>query len=127
MLNDLKIFSKRNRKEPIRICAFGSSNTQRFDFGMHWFDYLELGFKTTYGPSSAWTLNAGVCGDTTDGLRMRIESDVLSFHPDLVILTIGGNDSCRSKEIPPERFLGNLLALHRRLTKAGSDVFFQTY
>jgi hypothetical protein len=42
---ELKIYGKLADKRVIKVVAFGSSNTPRFDVGMHWFDFVELGFK----------------------------------------------------------------------------------
>jgi lysophospholipase L1-like esterase len=37
-------------------------------------------------------INAGVSGDTTARALQRLERDVLSKSPDLVLITLGGND-----------------------------------
>jgi lysophospholipase L1-like esterase len=37
-------------------------------------------------------INAGVPGDTTARALQRLERDVLSYSPDLVLITLGGND-----------------------------------
>ena len=37
-------------------------------------------------------INAGVPGDTTARALQRLERDVLSYSPDLVLVTLGGND-----------------------------------
>ena len=37
-------------------------------------------------------LNAGVPGDTTARALIRLDRDVLSKNPDLVLITLGGND-----------------------------------
>jgi len=37
-------------------------------------------------------INAGVPGDTTAGAVKRLDSDVLARSPDLVLITLGGND-----------------------------------
>jgi len=37
-------------------------------------------------------INAGVPGDTTAGALKRLERDVLSYSPDIVLITLGGND-----------------------------------
>jgi len=37
-------------------------------------------------------INAGVSGDTTARALQRLERDVLSEYPDLVLITLGGND-----------------------------------
>ncbi len=37
-------------------------------------------------------INAGLPGDTTARALQRLERDVLSYSPDLVLITLGGND-----------------------------------
>jgi acyl-CoA thioesterase I len=37
-------------------------------------------------------INAGVPGDTTASALKRLERDVLSYSPDIVLITLGGND-----------------------------------
>jgi len=37
-------------------------------------------------------INAGVSGDTTARALQRLERDVLAFSPDIVLITLGGND-----------------------------------
>ena len=37
-------------------------------------------------------MNAGVPGDTTASALKRLERDVLSYAPDIVLITLGGND-----------------------------------
>ena len=37
-------------------------------------------------------INAGVPGDTTASALKRLERDVLSYSPDVVLITLGGND-----------------------------------
>jgi lysophospholipase L1-like esterase len=37
-------------------------------------------------------MNAGVPGDTTASALKRLERDVLAFSPDIVLITLGGND-----------------------------------
>ena len=45
------------------------------------------------------TINSGIGGETSKDLLMRIDRDVLSFNPDLVIITIGGNDTWKGLTI----------------------------
>jgi len=41
---------------------------------------------------SAPVINAGVPGDTTARALQRLEPDVLEYSPDIVLITLGGND-----------------------------------
>jgi acyl-CoA thioesterase-1 len=51
-------------------------------------DYPSQLSKMIFGP----VINAGVPGDTTARALQRLERDVLSYSPDLVLITLGGND-----------------------------------
>lgn len=65
-------------------------------------------------------VNAGVAGETTaDGLR-RLERDVLSRDPRLVVIFFGGNDFLR--RIPREETRRNLEAMVERIQGAGAMV-----
>ena len=62
-------------------------------------------------------VNAGVPGDTTaDGLQ-RLDRDVLSLSPDVVLITLGGNDL--KNGIPAETALRNLIKIVDALQKQG--------
>lgn len=125
-LSGLGIFQKLKGRQKVRICAFGSSNTERFDTGMHWFDFLHLGFVLNYGASFCHALNAGVSGNTSTQMLERIEEDIAPYRPDLTIITCGGNDSCPGRNISEACFRDNLLKMHERLSRFG-EVLFQTY
>ncbi|MCI0372267.1 MAG: GDSL-type esterase/lipase family protein, partial [candidate division NC10 bacterium] len=65
-------------------------------------------------------VNAGVAGESTaDGLR-RLERDVLSQDPRLVVVFFGGNDFLR--RIPREETGRNLEAMVERIQGAGAMV-----
>lgn len=123
----LKIFSMIKEGKRIRVEAYGSSNTQRRLPGMHWFDFVELGFKSTYGPSCGQFINSGVGGNTSFDLLKRLECDVIPYKPHLVIITIGGNDSNPMHGVSPEAFRSNLLELHEKISGLDAEVIFQTY
>ncbi|MBI3003117.1 MAG: arylesterase [candidate division NC10 bacterium] len=65
-------------------------------------------------------VNAGVAGETAaDGLR-RLERDVLSRDPRVVVVFFGGNDVLR--RIPPEETRRNLEEMVERIHGAGAMV-----
>ena len=109
-----------------RILAFGSSNTERFQPGLHWLDVLELALRDTHGRFHQ-CLNAGICGDTTRELLARFDADAAPFAPHLAIITIGGNDSNPEKNLAHAEYEANLLELHRRFSATGCALLFQTY
>lgn len=123
----LNIFRSLEQGNPIRVCAFGASNTQRRLPGMHWFDYVELGFKQKYGGGAGQFLNAGIGGNTTRHLLERFDRDVAPFRPELTLVTIGGNDINPTFSISCEEFKSNLRDIYDCLTGVGSQVIFQTY
>jgi len=51
-------------------------------------DYPSQLSKMISGP----VINAGVPGDTTADALQRLERDVLEYSPDIVLITLGGND-----------------------------------
>ena len=69
------------------IICFGDSLTHGTGAGKGK-DYPSQLSKMIAGP----VINAGVSGDTTARALQRLERDVLSKSPDLVLITLGGND-----------------------------------
>lgn len=65
-------------------------------------------------------INAGVSGNTTaDGLA-RLEDDVLDYEPDVVLITLGGNDLKNRVSVDTAR--ANLLSIIQRIQAAGAMV-----
>ncbi len=62
------------------------------------------------------TANRGISGDTTRGLRARLQGDVLDLHPKAVSILIGTNDLDQGG--PPEVVAANLQAIVADLHKA---------
>ena len=86
---------KQDRQKPIRVIAFGSSNTELHWHSLghfNWFSWLSSAMREWIGRHIT-TINSGIGGETSKDLLKRINRDVLSFNPDLVIITIGGNDA----------------------------------
>ena len=124
---DSKIWGKLDRHEFIRVVAFGASNTQRYLPGTHWFDYVHMGFNNRFGGSCGHFINSGISGNTTLDLLNRFEHGLAYYKPDLVIMTIGGNDCNPVKNIDASQFRSNLLELCRKIKALGSDILIQTY
>jgi lysophospholipase L1-like esterase len=71
-------------------------------------------------------VNAGIGGDSTEGGLKRLETDVLSKNPDLVVISFGVNDSF-SKGVPyAETYKENLKTMFERIKATGSEVIFMT-
>jgi len=67
----------------------------------------------------AW--NAGISGDTTIGGLRRLDADVLSHRPRVVVVELGVNDEV-SHHRPAEETLATLRRITRRLRKDGAAV-----
>ncbi|HIJ74090.1 MAG TPA: arylesterase [Candidatus Hydrogenedentes bacterium] len=65
-------------------------------------------------------VNAGRDGDTTESALARLERDVLSHKPRLVIIELGGNDFLQRK--PKDKTLANLDRIVSSCTDAGAMV-----
>lgn len=109
-----------------RIVGFGSSNTERHRPGMHWLDCFELACRSLPGAQFS-VLNSGRGGETAKDLLARIERDCLVHQPDLVFLTVGGNDSSPLKGFLPEEYRKNLEMIISRIRSAGGHAVLQTY
>src|SRR5687768_10343541 len=58
-------------------------------------------------------VNAGISGDTTEGALARVDQDVLSQNPRIVIVGLGGNDLIR--RVPLASTEANLRAIIRKV------------
>ena len=111
-----------------RIVVFGASNTERHMPSVHWSDVLEVGLRSRFGRKFQ-IINAGGSGNNTREALARFERDVLFYHPDIVIITFGGNDCNISKEkfVSEDEFTANLTTIVNRLREQGCEVILQTY
>ncbi len=134
--NRLRVFERIAEGRHVHVLALGSSNTEHFMVGAHWFDYVSLGFMHTFRrwtddrssvDNAALCLNAGTSNNTTAELLARFDRDVTPFKPDLMILTAGINDANPNRNVSPETFKANLIELRKRVNDWGGDVLFQTY
>lgn len=84
----------------------GGSNLANY---LKWSHILELMCEARCGPGLVRVVNRGIGGDTTAGMRARLEKDVLSERPDVVVLLAGGNDA--GQNVPREVTAANLEAI----------------
>lgn len=68
-------------------------------------------------------INAGIEGNATQDVLLRLERDVLSEKPDLTVVCLGLNDVWMRK---PEAYADNLLKIFTALRNAGSRIIFMT-
>lgn len=121
------ILDRLRQGELQRILAFGSSNTERFAAGMHWFDCLDLAIRQSTGRRCHRCINTGISGNTTADLLARFEQDAAFYQPHAVVITIGGNDANPNRAISEATYRENLHALHQRFKAMDCAVIFQTY
>ena len=126
-LEDLTINWKNNNQKPVRLIAFGSSNTELHWHSLghfNWFSWLSSSLREFIGRHIT-TINQGINGETAEDLIKRIERDVLSFSPDAVIITIGGNDAFQEHSI--DQYSRNLALVINLVQKAEILPILQTY
>jgi lysophospholipase L1-like esterase len=122
---------------PVTIAFLGDSVTQGcfecytkennqietvFDYSSAYSTRLREILNILYPNVQVNIINSGISGDSTSGALMRLERDVLRYHPDLVIVSFGLNDVNR----PLEEYLSSLEEIFRRCKENGSDVIFMT-
>jgi lysophospholipase L1-like esterase len=87
---------------PVLVVAFGDSVTQGcmeedvIDPVHVYHNVLKQMLDTKYPRGTLSILNAGISGETAADGRRRLECDVISHHPDLVIVGFCLNDACTS-------------------------------
>jgi lysophospholipase L1-like esterase len=121
-----KIINQLTTSVKTRFVAFGSSNTERRIHGLHWFDWLDLGLKQTYGRVHH-CINAGLGGDTSPGLLARFDEDVAFYQPHVVFVTIGGNDANPDSGISAAEYERNLYSLIDLIRGIDAIPVLQTY
>src|ERR1700722_8073416 len=84
--------------EPVRIVCFGDSVTGVYYHTggrRAWCDLLGLALERIYLNAKIEMINAGVSGNTSAEGLQRMEADVLSHNPQLVVVMFGLNDVAR--------------------------------
>jgi acyl-CoA thioesterase I len=104
------------------ILAFGDSLLAgyRLEQGEGYPERLESALRAN--GVNARVTNAGVSGDTTQAGLQRLEFtlDAMEEKPELVIVSLGGNDMLRG--LPPEQTRANLTAMVEKLRERGIKV-----
>lgn len=110
-LNDVEIrqsktniFRKLNNGEKARIVFLGDSTTKKNKYTNgkpNHVDLINKALSEIYG-SDVEVINSGVSGDTIEDMISRLDSAVLNYSPDLVIINTGINDA--TKNVPMDIF-----------------------
>ena len=118
---------KSNHARAYKIVTLGSSNTELswHSGGRHnWVDWLNISLRTHIGKHIN-TVNQGICGERTDQMIARLDRDVFSYSPDIVIVTSGGNDIAQGYSI--EQYSKSIQIIIDRLLGKGVVPVLQTY
>ncbi|MFX1530971.1 MAG: SGNH/GDSL hydrolase family protein [Promethearchaeota archaeon] len=127
MLEEIIKRWKDNPQIPVRVIAFGSSNTELHWHSLghfNWFSWLSSTMREWVG-RHVTTINSGINGETSKDLLKRIDRDVLSFKPNLVIVTIGGND--KWKGLTFEEYQECLTITIEKIKEVNAIPVLQTY
>jgi lysophospholipase L1-like esterase/cephalosporin-C deacetylase-like acetyl esterase len=112
--------------EPTRIVCFGDSITGAYYHTggeRAWCDMLGLALQRVYPQARLEMVNAGISGNTTAAGLARMEKDVLSRQPHLVVVMFGMNDIAR---LSLDEFIANLTTIIRCSHEAGPAVILCT-
>ncbi len=119
-----------------RIIFFGDSLTQEATGGRGFITLIREGLRAvgqsvgqSVEQSSVTIIGAGVRGDTVRDLAARVERDVISQKPEIVIILIGINDIVRLPRglgTPIEPFIVELRRIVQALQTAGVTVILAT-
>jgi len=123
MIEEMKF----NHERAFKLVALGSSNTELswHSGGRHnWVDWLNISLRTRIG-KHVNTVNQGICGQRTDQMIERLERDVFSYSPDIVIVTTGGNDIAQGYSI--EQYAKSIQIIIDYLLERGAVPVLQTY
>ena len=118
-----KLMASVKASEPLTIVALGSSSTSGAGASSRAFSYparLEKELRTAWPKNDVRVINAGVGGQLAVHMVARIDKDVLSRKPQLVIWQTGVNDAI--KGVPLEKFTALLRQGMDRFRHAGVDV-----
>ncbi len=96
-----------------------------FDASEAYAEKLKKIFSHFFPTSNITIVNAGISGFNAVGGLMRLESDILSFSPDLTVVSFGLNDF-QQKEAGLENYKSSIRKIIRELKASGSEVIFLT-
>jgi lysophospholipase L1-like esterase len=118
-----RLLQQAGRDRLLRIVAFGSSSTEGVGATSPTRAYpaqLQLDLAQAMPMLSIQVVNRGIGGEDVDDMMARLQSDVLSRRPDLVIWQTGSNDPMRN--VPLDRFATETRAGIAAIRAAGAKV-----
>lgn len=138
-VHDSSVIQKLNNSQPVTIVAYGDSITWGYERDSDtgrvsqvknpYPKVLEYELRQKFGYRHIKVINKGHPGWTSIQALNNLEKEVLSYHPDLVILMFGINDarghlkySPHSLPVPVEQYKENNQLLLRKLQEKGIEV-----
>jgi len=112
-----------SQKHNLRIVAVGSSSTEGAGASGPAKTYpaqLDAILEQRFPGARIEVINKGVGGETAAGTVARLDRDVLSFRPDLVIWQLGTNDALRN--VDAKTFGTQAVEGIRRIRESGADL-----
>ncbi len=121
------LFGSCGKKET--IVFLGDSITQEGNSPGGYVDIIRT--RLCASDSSSWSvIGAGISGNKVPDLQARLDHDVLSQHPTLVVIYIGINDvwhyALGIGGTPPDQYEAGLRDLIRRISSSGASVLLCT-
>lgn len=89
--------------------------------------YLKNILRDLYPHAAVTFVNAGINGDDTEGGLKRIERDVISENPDLVIVSFMPNDCVVRGWDYADTYEENLRKIFTKIRETGSEIIFLTH
>ena len=115
-------------KGPITIVAFGDSVTHG-GLGFNEINYETVYWNRLKQKLNAYreympvnVINAGICGVTASRSLARMDSQVLKYDPDLIIVCFGLNDVLLDLDL----YINSLREIFGKCKNSGADVIFMT-
>lgn len=113
-----------------RMLAVGSSNTECcYSEGLipGWFSWVEYILRRLYGRFFI-AINSGISGQTSGQVVDRLEETVVLYQPQLVFVTVGGNDANPKHSLSVSSYRDNLRIIFDRLEEIPEcEVIYQSY
>ena len=112
-----------------KLICLGDSITGSTNLALYpkWSDILQVLCDCAVKDEKIEVLNRGIAGNTTRQVLDRLEDDVITENPDLVVLLIGGNDRGEDSGIDPEETEKNIEEIIDRIQKTGAKILLLNY
>jgi len=122
----LKVVQRLEAGQPVRIVCFGDSITGIYYHTggrRAWCELLEVALNRVYPRAKIEMINAGISGNNTAAALQRMEADVLSHNPELLVVMFCMNDVAG---LTREAFRANLAEIVRRSRDRGAEAVLMT-